>query len=243
MIDLRCSFFVVSSGNLSLKSKRACAPKTESVPVPVRSSRRAPWSRTSRRRSWYWRMLVCLHSSLRSRRLPRPNHEDWREFWPDDTLSTVPRAVAIFLAGTALGVLIAFLFLRGSRSETSAAVFRTPTETNKDSGRIESSADKSRAETEKIILGNIATVPFQELYSVLSARSAKEMAELAAQFNGLPPGRETKTKITTFFTAWAHLDARAAISAAISLKTADAKDAAIAAVVRRADAIAAKSLV
>src|SRR5207248_2156679 len=120
MIDLRCSFFVVRSGNLSRKSKRACAPKTESVPVPVRSSRRAPWSRTSRRRSWYWRMLVYLHSSLRSRRLPRPNHEDWREFWPDDTLSTVPRAVAIFLAGTALGVLVAFLFLRGSRSETSA---------------------------------------------------------------------------------------------------------------------------
>src|SRR5204862_2137982 len=148
----------------------------------------------------------------------------------------------IFLAGTALGVLIAFLFLRGSRSETSAAVFRTP-ETNKDSGRIESSADKSRAETEKIILGNIATVPFQELYSVLSARSAKEMAELAAQFNGLPPGRETKTKITTFFTAWAHLDAKAALTAAISLKAADAKDAAIAAVVRGADAIAAKSLV
>jgi hypothetical protein len=93
------------------------------------------------------------------------------------------------------------------------------------------------------VLGDIATVPFQELYSVLSARSAQEMAELATQLNDLSPGRETKTKITTFFTAWAHLDARAALTAAITLKTADAKDAAITAVVRGADAISAKSLV
>ena len=42
MIDLRWSFFVVSSGKLSRKSKRACAPKTESVPVPVRSVRGRP---------------------------------------------------------------------------------------------------------------------------------------------------------------------------------------------------------
>src|SRR5947208_11387449 len=99
------------------------------------------------------------------------------------------------------------------------------------------------AETGNIILGNTATVPLQGLYSVLSAPPGKKMAKLAAQFNGLPPGRETKTKITTFFTAWAHLDAKAALTAAVSLKTADAKDAAIAAVVRGADAIAAKSLV
>lgn len=152
------------------------------------------------------------------------------------------RAVGIFLAGIALGVLIAFLFLRGSRSETSAAAVPGPG-ANKDSGRTELPADKSHAEQNKIILGNIATVPFQELYSVLSTRSAKEMAELAAQFNDLPPGRETKTKITTFFTAWAHLDAKAALTAAIALKNTDAKDAALTAVVRGADAIAAKSLV
>jgi hypothetical protein len=155
----------------------------------------------------------------------------------------VQRAAVIFLAGIALGVLIAFGFLRGSRDGTNAAAARTQTDADKGSDRIDFSADKSRAATNKIVLGNIATVPFQELYSVLSARSAKEMAELAAQFNDLPSGRETKTKITTFFTAWAHLDARAAITAAISLKTPDAKDAAITAVVRGADAIAAKSLV
>ena len=42
MIDLMCSFFVVSSGNpgpSGRKSKRACAPKIDNVPVPVRSAR------------------------------------------------------------------------------------------------------------------------------------------------------------------------------------------------------------
>jgi len=42
MIDLMCSFFVVSSGNpgpFGRRSKRACAPKIDKVPVPVRSAR------------------------------------------------------------------------------------------------------------------------------------------------------------------------------------------------------------
>ena len=153
------------------------------------------------------------------------------------------RAAGIFLAGIGLGVLIALAFLRGSHSETNAVAARAPSAASNEAQRSEFSSDKSRAETDKIVLGNITTVPFQELYSVLSARSAKEMAELAAQLNGLPPGRETKTKINAFFTAWAHLDARAALTAAISLKTVEAKDAAISAVVRGADAISAKSLV
>jgi hypothetical protein len=163
--------------------------------------------------------------------------------FPGDTISFVQRAAGIFFAGIALGVLATFFFVRGSRNETNAVVVQNSAAANKEAQRSELSPEKSRVETDKIVLGNIATVPFQELYSVLSARSPKEMAELAAQFNDLPPGRETKTKITTFFTAWAHLDARAALTAAISLKTTDAKDAAIAAVVRGADAIAAKSLV
>lgn len=169
--------------------------------------------------------------------------ENWREPIAGDTLSFVHRAAGIFLAGIGLGVLIALVFLRGSHSETNAVAVRAPSVANSESQRSDFSRDRSRAEADRIVLGDITTVPFQELYSVLSARSAKEMAELAAQLNDLPPGRETKTKINAFFTAWAHLDARAALMAAISLKTAEAKDAAISAVVRGADAIAAKSLV
>ena len=158
-------------------------------------------------------------------------------------LGFVQRAAGIFVAGIGVGVLIALIFLRGSHNEASAVAVRAPAAASKEQNRTDFAADKSQAEANKIVLGDIATVPFQELYSVLSARSAQEMAELATQLNDLPPGRDTKTKIATFFTAWAHLDARAALTAALTLKTADAKDSAITAVVRGADAISAKSLV
>jgi hypothetical protein len=154
----------------------------------------------------------------------------------------VQRAPGIFVAGIALGILITVAFTRVTRKENDA-VGSNPSTASDASHHPESSTQNSSAEKDKIILGNIATIPFQELYSVLSARSPQEMAELAAQLNDLPPGRETKTKITTFFTAWAHLDAKAALTAAISLKTADAKDAAVAAVIHGADAIDAKSIV
>ena len=68
------------------------------------------------------------------------------------------------------------------------------------------------------------------------------MAEVARQLNDLPPGRETKNKINAFFTAWAHLDAKAALTSAIALKTSEAKSLAITAVIRGADAIAASGL-
>ena len=43
MIDLRCSFLVVTSGKPSSRSKRIWWPNTERVPVPVRSIVSAPW--------------------------------------------------------------------------------------------------------------------------------------------------------------------------------------------------------
>lgn len=154
------------------------------------------------------------------------------------------RAAGIFIAGIALGALIAFVVLRGSHSETTAGTVTTaPAVANNESERKTLSPDKSRAETDRIVLGDIATVPFQELYAVLSARSAKEMAELAAQLNDLPPGRDTKVKINAFFAAWAHLDANAALTAAASLKSSDARTQGISAVIRGADPAAAKSLV
>ena len=51
MIDFLCSFLVVSSGKPCARSMRIWRPNTERVPVPVRSSLRAPCSSTSRRRS------------------------------------------------------------------------------------------------------------------------------------------------------------------------------------------------
>src|SRR3954469_5468395 len=47
------TFLVVTSGNPSARSKRIWWPKTESVPVPVRSDFSTPSSRTRDRRSRY----------------------------------------------------------------------------------------------------------------------------------------------------------------------------------------------
>src|SRR5581483_2221468 len=57
MMDLRCSFLVVRTGNPSASGNRAWAPKTARVPVPVRSGLNLPCSRTRRRSWWYWIML------------------------------------------------------------------------------------------------------------------------------------------------------------------------------------------
>ncbi len=51
MIDFRCSFLVVITGKPLARSKRICQPKTERVPVPVRSDLSLPFSSTWRIRS------------------------------------------------------------------------------------------------------------------------------------------------------------------------------------------------
>src|SRR5207342_2417620 len=61
-IERRCSFFVVTSGKPSRRSKRICQPNTLRVPVPVRSAFSAPCSRTWRSRSRY-----CFTPSTRLR--------------------------------------------------------------------------------------------------------------------------------------------------------------------------------
>ena len=60
MIDLRCSFLVVTSGKPCDRSNRIWWPNTESVPVPVRSAFFTPSSRMRWSRSWYWRMGIRL---------------------------------------------------------------------------------------------------------------------------------------------------------------------------------------
>ncbi|MFL6521084.1 MAG: hypothetical protein ACJ8NS_12750 [Chthoniobacterales bacterium] len=151
------------------------------------------------------------------------------------------RAAGIFVGGIILGAVIAFAVMRVTPAQPNL-VGSAPATASDDSRKSNSSSYTPSAERNKVILGNIATVPFQELYGVLSNRSAQEMAELARQLNDLPPGRETKNKINAFFTAWAHLDAKAALTSAIALKTSEAKGLAITAVIRGADAIAASAL-
>lgn len=136
---------------------------------------------------------------------------------------------------------MAFAFMRATPTQTKS-VGSVPATASNDARKSEASSYTSNAERDKVILGNISTVPFQELYGVLSNRSAQEMAEVARQLNDLAPGRETKNKINAFFSAWAHLDPKAALTSAIALKTSEAKSVAITAVIRGADAIAAATL-
>src|SRR4051812_11866199 len=58
MMDLRWTFFVVTSGKPAPRSKRICQPKVDSVPVPVRSLFLCPCSSTWRIRSRYCFTLV-----------------------------------------------------------------------------------------------------------------------------------------------------------------------------------------
>src|SRR6266478_6264442 len=55
-MDLTCSFLVVTRGNPCSRSKRIWWPKTESVPVPVRSRFSRPCLSTCSISSWYWRI-------------------------------------------------------------------------------------------------------------------------------------------------------------------------------------------
>ncbi|MEN3370861.1 MAG: hypothetical protein V7609_3004 [Verrucomicrobiota bacterium] len=93
-----------------------------------------------------------------------------------------------------------------------------------------------------IVLGDITTVPFQELYGLLSTLSPEQRMQLAQQLKNLPPGKETTAKIAIFFKTWAQLDAKAAMTAALSFKTLETMTAAINSVIEGADATTAAAL-
>ncbi len=97
-------------------------------------------------------------------------------------------------------------------------------------------------EATRIVLGNIISVPFQELYSVLSARPASELAELARQLESLPAGHEKDQKSAKFFKAWAHFDPTAAMKAAIALETPKARSNALHSVIEGSDSAAGETL-
>ena len=77
IIERRCTFFVVTSGNPLDKSKRIWCPKIEVVPVPVLSPLKVPSSKIRRSKSWY----CCILKSrlFRHRRYELPLRV-WFEF-------------------------------------------------------------------------------------------------------------------------------------------------------------------
>ena len=101
---------------------------------------------------------------------------------------------------------------------------------------------ESEMEHPNILLGDIVTVPFQELYGVLSALSPQQLNELAAQLKNLPAGKETNAKVAALFKAWAHLDPVAALRAAAGFKISEAKTTAVQSVITSSDAAQATAL-
>src|SRR5437868_8483478 len=101
---------------------------------------------------------------------------------------------------------------------------------------------ESETEHPNILLGDIVTVPFQELYGVLSTLSPQQLHDLAAQLKSLPAGKDTNAKVTAFFKAWAHLDPIAALHAAAEFKVSEAKTTAVQSIIISADATQAKAL-
>ena len=100
----------------------------------------------------------------------------------------------------------------------------------------------TKSEKDRLLLGNIAAVPFQELYSLLSKQTPEEIAKLAEQLQTLPRSRASEAKVVAFFKTWAAFDAKAALASAIALRDARFRSAAIAVVLRSADAAAASAL-
>jgi hypothetical protein len=103
------------------------------------------------------------------------------------------------------------------------------------SGESRAVANRKVAD-QKILLGDIASVPFQELYETLARQKPEEIAGIAQQLDVLPNSQETRAKIKAFFASWAHLDPAAALASAVGFQTKETRAAAINATIAGADA-------
>ena len=151
------------------------------------------------------------------------------------------RSLGIFAIGLAVGVAIGFaLFGRGQKASNVAGAAHI--EKSEPETSLLPSTSPIDVGNAKILLGKIDTVPFQELYGLLSEQTPAEIEQLAQQLDDFPPGKATTAKIAAFFKAWSHLDPTAAFNAGSKLKAEEARNTAITATLSGADASAAGSL-
>ena len=147
------------------------------------------------------------------------------------------KVIGLILLGVCTLVLLGFLI----RNEgTRKRPIDNARQASADHSAIGSRLTKS--EKDRLLLGNIAAVPFQELYSLLSKQTPEEIAKLAEQLQTLPRSRASEAQVAAFFKTWAALDAKSALASAIALRDARFRSAAIAVVLRSADAAAASAL-
>ena len=155
----------------------------------------------------------------------------------------MPRSLGLFLLGLFLGGLAGYALRWPAGSPADGKVSaRSDLENAAHDGSAARGNERRRAEDEHILLGDITTVPFQEVYEVLSRQGSGEVARLAEQLDGLPPSPQATAKIRTFFKAWAQLDPTAALKKASALHTHETRKDAIAATIDGADPAAAGAL-
>ena len=148
-----------------------------------------------------------------------------------------PKVIDLILLGACALLLLGFLIRHeGTNTSPGGAAQRTRAEHSSTASRL------TKSEEDRLLLGDIAAVPFQELYGLLSKRTPEEVAKLAEQLQTLPRTAASDAKIATFFKTWAVFDANAALAGAIALREARFRGTAIAAVLRSADASAASAL-
>ena len=157
--------------------------------------------------------------------------------------NSIVRGALLLGAGICIGVIFGFAISPARHSDPGVAQGIAGSSANAAAAKLKPGSH-SEAETEhpNILLGDIVTVPFQELYGVLSTLSPQQLNDLAAQLKKLPAGKDTNAKVTTFFKAWAHLDPIAALHAAAGFTVSEAKTTAVQSIIGSADATQAKAL-
>ncbi len=148
---------------------------------------------------------------------------------------------SLFVAGLALGLVLGRNISSPGAQHSRVVGSQTSTSSAETVQARAAGTHDSESRT-KIVLGNITTIPFQELYSVLSSRPPSELIALARQLGELPANRESSEKISTFFKAWAHFGPKAALDAAGTLKASTQRESALGAIIEGADTAAAASI-
>jgi hypothetical protein len=157
--------------------------------------------------------------------------------------NSIFRGALLVAAGICVGLIIGLMVSPGRHSGSAVAqsgsgiAATAATSKTKATSRLESEIDHPN-----ILLGDIVTVPFQELYGVLSSLSPQLLNDLAAQLRNSPDGKETNAKVAAFFKAWAHFDPIAALHAAAGFKISEAKTTAVQSIIASADPTQAKAL-
>ena len=150
----------------------------------------------------------------------------------------------LIAAGVLAVVIVGLLWLTSrnpARSSRTVAGANTANDSRSGSQNA-SNHRQTKSEEDRLLLGDIAKVPFQELFSLLAKRTPEENARLAEQLQNLPHSSAADGQIAAFYKAWATSDAKAALTSAIAMRDPRFREEAISAVVRAADPTAAGAL-